>query len=61
MKKKEDCRWCLATQHIKRDVPEHMPIEYEYRCSACHEQFYEEEREEVLDMFTIFNKLGLGV
>ena len=41
-KTKETCKWCMSTQHIKRKISKYMPKEYEYRCSACHETFWEE-------------------
>ena len=41
-KKKEDCSWCISTQHIKRKISTYTPKEYEYRCSACLESFWEE-------------------
>lgn len=46
MKKKEDCTWCMSTQHIERKIGEGMPEEYKYRCSACHEIWAEENDED---------------
>lgn len=41
MKNKEDCPWCMSTQHIERKICEGMPEEFKYRCSACHEEWAE--------------------
>jgi hypothetical protein len=70
MKKKEDCSWCKSTSDIERTTSHYMPEEYRYRCSACHEAFWEdhavcdfcdsvfsfEERAEALGI-TIMNKI----
>lgn len=45
MKKKEDCSWCMSTQHIIRDAPPPFPPEFASRCSACHEEWGDENRE----------------
>lgn len=34
----------MSTPTIKRAISPLMPEEFEYRCSACHEQFWEEVR-----------------
>lgn len=41
MRKKEDCNWCMSTQHIERKAEPPMPEEFKHRCSSCHEQWVE--------------------
>ncbi len=45
MRKKEDCTWCMSTQHIERKIGSGQPEEFKFRCSACHELWNEENRE----------------
>ena len=42
MKPKEECKWCMATQHIIRDIDDDIPEEMKHRCSACHETWRED-------------------
>lgn len=42
MRKKEECNWCMSTQHIIRKISNFVPEEFKNRCSACHEKFWEE-------------------
>lgn len=42
MKAKEDCKWCMSTQDIEREIHDAMPLEFKHRCSACHEVWHEE-------------------
>lgn len=42
MRSLEECNWCKTTPHIERKISKYMPEEYKHRCSACHEQFWEE-------------------
>jgi hypothetical protein len=41
VKNKEDCQWCMNTQHIDRKIFGNMPDEYRFRCSGCHEEWAE--------------------
>ena len=45
MKSKEECKWCMSTQHIERKISPEMPEEFKYRCSACHEAWADEQLE----------------
>jgi hypothetical protein len=45
MRTKEECRWCMSTQHIERKISPQMPEEFKFRCSACHEMWAEEYRD----------------
>jgi hypothetical protein len=42
MKAKEECAWCLFTQHVRRSITPPMPKELQFRCSTCHEEWTEE-------------------
>jgi hypothetical protein len=42
MKTKEECSCCMVTQHVRRSVTPPMPKELQFRCSACHEEWGEE-------------------
>lgn len=37
MRTKEECDWCMSTQHIERKIEPPMPEEFKHRCSACRE------------------------
>jgi hypothetical protein len=41
MRAKEECSWCMSTQHIEREIGPDMPEEFKFRCSACHEEWTE--------------------